>query len=366
MKSKLLTVDDSKAVRMLVKKAFRECDVEIVEATNGVEGLSVAGKEGPDLILLDVTMPVMDGVEMLTRLKGDNKTKDIPVIMLTAEGGRDNVLKIAKLGIRDYIVKPFKEKVLLEKAGRIIDLKKSSKAKTILDAIKVLLVEDKPAIVNNIQEGLGHLPWEFESAGTAYEGLEKYTDRDFDLVMMSLTLPEDAAFEIIKKMRSKKQGIPIIGMVVKTDTERQHKALQSGFDATVTKPIDLVELETRSCRVMGVDTSPRYFQFHDSYMVVKLPPQPSQARISEMQSFLNQKVADSVDSGHTKVIVDGTELVELDVNVIKFIMDVINACRDISLQCYVVGNDTLKEARQNFEETRSWKMVESIEEAEKS
>lgn len=365
MKSKLLTVDDSKAVRMLVKKAFRECDVRILEATNGVEGLSVAGKEEPDLILLDVTMPVMDGVEMLTRLKGDNNTKDIPVIMLTAEGGRDNVLKIAKLGIRDYIVKPFKEKVLLEKAGRIIDLKKSSKNKTILDNIRVLLVEDKPAIVQNIQQGLNHLPWELDAAGTAFEGLEKYTDSDYDLVLMSLTLPEEAAFQAIKQMRSKKQGIPVIGMVVKTDTERQHKALQSGFDATVTKPIDLVELETRACRVMGVDTSPRYYQFHDNHMVVKLPAQPSQARISEMQSFLNQKVADSVDSGHAKVIVDGSELEELDVNVIKLIMDVMNACRDISLHCIVVGNDKVKEARQNFEETRNWKMVDSMEEAEK-
>ena len=69
MRYKILTVDDSKTVRIIVKKAFKPYDVEIIEAANGVEGLAVAAKESPDLILLDVTMPVMDGVEMLTKLK---------------------------------------------------------------------------------------------------------------------------------------------------------------------------------------------------------------------------------------------------------------------------------------------------------
>ncbi|HKB90811.1 MAG TPA: response regulator, partial [Opitutaceae bacterium] len=123
MRYKILTVDDSKTVRIIVRKAFKTFDCEILEAGNGVEGLAVAGKETPDLILLDVTMPVMDGVEMLTKLKSDPALKGIPVIMLTAEGGRESVLKIAKIGVRDYMVKPFKEDVLVEKAGRIIDLK---------------------------------------------------------------------------------------------------------------------------------------------------------------------------------------------------------------------------------------------------
>src|SRR2546421_3300655 len=100
MRYKVLTVDDSKTVRIIVRKAFKSFDCEIIEAGNGVEGLAVAGKETPDLILLDVTMPVMDGVETLTKLKADPALKSIPVMMLTAEGGRDSVLKIAKIGVR--------------------------------------------------------------------------------------------------------------------------------------------------------------------------------------------------------------------------------------------------------------------------
>ncbi len=114
MRYKVLTVDDSKTVRIIVRKAFKPYDCDIIEAGNGVEGLAVAAKENPALILLDVTMPVMDGVEMLTKLKSDPALKGIPVIMLTAEGGREHVLKIAKIGVRDYLVKPFKEEVLIE------------------------------------------------------------------------------------------------------------------------------------------------------------------------------------------------------------------------------------------------------------
>lgn len=123
MNPKILSVDDSKAVRIIIKRAFKKHAVDVIEASNGVEGLAAAAKEKPELILLDVTMPVMDGVEMLTKLKADPGLKSIPVIMLTAEAGRENVMKIAKIGIRDYIIKPFKEEVLVDKAGRIIEIK---------------------------------------------------------------------------------------------------------------------------------------------------------------------------------------------------------------------------------------------------
>jgi two-component system cell cycle response regulator len=128
MATKILSVDDSRTIRLIVGKAFRPYDVQLCEAANGEEGLAVAAREKPDLIILDVTMPVMDGVTMLTQLKGNAELKTIPVIMLTAESGRDNVLQIAKLGVRDYLVKPFKDAQLIEKAGRIVTLQKKPAA----------------------------------------------------------------------------------------------------------------------------------------------------------------------------------------------------------------------------------------------
>ncbi len=124
MPARILSVDDSRTIRLIVAKAFRAYDVVIFEGTNGEEGLAVAAKEKPDLILLDVTMPVMDGVTMLGLLKENPELKTIPVIMLTAESGRENILQIARLGIRDYLTKPFREDQLVEKVGRVVSLQK--------------------------------------------------------------------------------------------------------------------------------------------------------------------------------------------------------------------------------------------------
>jgi DNA-binding response OmpR family regulator len=117
-----LTVDDSKTIRMIVKKAFQTYNCEIIEAENGVEGLAAAAKIKPGLIILDITMPVMNGVEMLERLKGDADLKNIPVIMLTAESGKENVMNIVKQGVKDYMVKPFKGEDLIERVRKFMPL----------------------------------------------------------------------------------------------------------------------------------------------------------------------------------------------------------------------------------------------------
>ena len=126
MNYKILTIDDSRTIRMIVKRAFQQFNCEIIEAENGMEGLALAVKENPDLIVLDITMPVMTGIEMLSKLKADSDLSKIPVIMLTAESGKDNVMHIVKMGVNDYIVKPFKGDQLIERARHILDLKLSN------------------------------------------------------------------------------------------------------------------------------------------------------------------------------------------------------------------------------------------------
>ena len=79
MSIKILTVDDSRTIRMIIQRAFRPYDSVICEAPNGAEGLVAAARERPDLIILDITMPVMDGVSMLAKLKEDAELSAIPV-----------------------------------------------------------------------------------------------------------------------------------------------------------------------------------------------------------------------------------------------------------------------------------------------
>jgi two-component system cell cycle response regulator len=117
---KLLTVDDSKTIRLILQRAFNAYQCSFVEAGNGEDGLKAAAEHNPDLIILDITMPQMDGITMLTKLRetGNNT----PVIMLTAEGGADSLQKATHLGIQDYISKPFENEAIVAKVGKILPL----------------------------------------------------------------------------------------------------------------------------------------------------------------------------------------------------------------------------------------------------
>lgn len=372
MRYKVLTVDDSKTVRIIVKKAFKTYDCEIIEASNGVEGLATAAKETPDVILLDVTMPVMDGVEMLTKLKSDPSLKAIPVIMLTAEGGRDNVLKIAKIGVRDYIVKPFKEEVLVEKVGRVIDLKPLSegpvKAKSIFDPATLLVVEDKPAIVQQIQEGLKHTPWKIHGVNTTGEAIDFCSKSQPDLVMISLSLPEDAAFTLFRLIRTnvKTKYTPIFGLVVKTETQAQQQAQQVGFTSIVTKPLDLYELEAKIAKAMNLDTSQRYFSTEGDVFLMRLPENTNQLVANEVLNYLKPKTSEAVDGGIYKAVIDLHEVKRLDMTVIKLLFQTMQICRELALQFAMVGNPQIVTECKGFEDTKSWQFFESIEDAKAS
>ena len=106
----ILLIDDEPQIRDLFSTKLRSAGLEIVEAVNGLAGLSVAKEKKPDLILLDMRMPVMDGAETIVKLKEDPQTKDIKVVFLTALSDRPEALptdvKFAKeVGAADYFKK---------------------------------------------------------------------------------------------------------------------------------------------------------------------------------------------------------------------------------------------------------------------
>lgn len=372
MRNKILTVDDSKTVRIIVRKTFKSYDCEILEAGNGVEGLALAAKAMPDLILLDVTMPVMDGVEMLTKLKADPQLKGIPVMMLTAEGGRDHVLKIAKIGVRDYIVKPFEEDVLIEKAGRIIDLKPladgPAKARSLTDPATLLVVEDKPAIIQQIQEGLKHTPWKVVGAATQGEAIDFCSKTPPDVAIVSLSLPEESAFALFRLLRTnvKTKYTPVFGLVVKTETGTLQQAQTVGFTTVITKPIDMFDLEARIAKAMNLDTSTRYFTIEDGCFMLKLPENCTPAVLAEIATYLKPKLTEAVDAGHNKAVINVQALKSLHMGVIKQLVQAMQMCKDTSVNFVLVGNNGLMTECKGFEETRNWTFHETVEEAKAS
>ena len=104
---KILIVDDEPDLVSTVEYRLQFADCQVVTASNGQEGLERAEAEKPDLILLDTNMPVMDGHEMLERLRANGSLKHIPVIMLTARCEPQDIAAASAHGVTDYVTKPF-------------------------------------------------------------------------------------------------------------------------------------------------------------------------------------------------------------------------------------------------------------------
>lgn len=121
---RILTVDDAKAVRRLAEQALRDFDCDVSEAANGFNALFAMERSLPDLILLDVNMPTMDGVEMLELLRSNPELKAIPVIMLTSPADHGVSAQIAALGVSGTLMKPFTPGDLLARIGHVLDLKR--------------------------------------------------------------------------------------------------------------------------------------------------------------------------------------------------------------------------------------------------
>ena len=112
---KILIADDKPEVLELIRVSLESEDYQIIDASDGKEALEKIRVEKPDLVLLDIVMPKMDGFEVLRNLKKASGTKEIPIILLTAKGQKIDQEKGQKLGAAGYIIKPFSPSELLRK-----------------------------------------------------------------------------------------------------------------------------------------------------------------------------------------------------------------------------------------------------------
>jgi len=112
---KILVVDDDAALLDTIRHRFKYCKWEVITAADGKEGLEKVESEKPDLIVVDIKMPVMNGHEMIRRLRGNRKLKDIPVIMCTMSNKVQDITTAASYNISGYITKPFDYTELTQK-----------------------------------------------------------------------------------------------------------------------------------------------------------------------------------------------------------------------------------------------------------
>lgn len=121
MPKKILAVDDEKHIVRLVQVNLERAGYEVVTANDGKEALQKVQEEKPDLVVLDVMMPYMDGFEVLQNLRRNPSTREIPVIMLTAKAQDADVFKGWQSGVDCYLTKPFNPMELLSFVKRIFD-----------------------------------------------------------------------------------------------------------------------------------------------------------------------------------------------------------------------------------------------------
>lgn len=123
---KLLIIEDNDEIRQYIRTLF-EKNYRILEARDGEEGVKVAHEEIPDLIISDIMMPVKDGFASSQEIRQDMKTAHIPIIMLTAKAEEEDLLKSTRIGVDDYIMKPFNPEVLKAKVENLISMREQLK-----------------------------------------------------------------------------------------------------------------------------------------------------------------------------------------------------------------------------------------------
>ena len=236
MKRKVLVIDDEADIRDIVRLYLSEEGCDVIEASNGQEGIMKAIAEKPDLIVLDIMMPGINGFEVAKHLKDDPNTKEIPIIILSVLAHDSQY----RQGILDYISKPFRQEELVgivRKTFERIDGKISNKT--------VLIVDDDPDIVDIISICLKDSNIFSEKSYNGLQALEKAKSKRIDLILLDINMPGMNGFEVIKQLKEdeKTSVIPIVvltGTYISED-DKKH-GLTLGVNKYLTKPFSADDL----------------------------------------------------------------------------------------------------------------------------
>lgn len=119
----VLIVDDSAAIRKILKRVLQQAEIptgQVLEASDGVEAIEHLKAQSVQLILSDINMPNMDGLQLLSQIKANPNWKDVPVVMITTEGSQAKVMEAVELGASGYVRKPFTAEQIKEKLAGIV------------------------------------------------------------------------------------------------------------------------------------------------------------------------------------------------------------------------------------------------------
>ncbi len=320
----VLTIDDSKTVRTVISKHLSPFSVGMLEAENGEEGVECARKDSPDLILLDYNMPVMDGYHTLVELKTDPNLKSIPVVMVTTETSKETVVKLLKLGLNDYIAKPFTREILLRKVNPILKLysgdeippekeedSRADEEAATAEAIAkpaILAVDDKPSVLELLKEYLGD-QYRLATADGGKAALTTMAKKDYDCIFLDLSMPDMSGLDVLENylQGTNNEAIEkkIIAMTLRSAHQDIRRASELGIQIFLYKPFTHADVEKAIDLAMeGREESPskklHYLTMRGKIPLLDCPPQKS-SKFRFFAEFLTTEILKEID----EVVEDG-------------------------------------------------------------
>jgi len=277
MTARILVVDDIAAnVKLLEAKLSAEY-YDVITAENGRTAIEVAQRQAPDIILLDVMMPGMDGFEVCTELKADPKTAHIPVVMVTALSDVADRVRGLESGADDFLSKPVNDIALFARVRSLVRLKMMMDELRVrqetsgqLGAIasefefadqpaKVLIVEKSRFTTQRLSEYLSEAGHGVVCADTGERALELGREQQFDLVIVGIDLGGEDGLRLCSQFRSQEETrhLPLLLLLEDMDLPRLAKGLDLGVTDYLVKPLDRGELLAR------VRTQVRRRRYHD-------------------------------------------------------------------------------------------------------
>ena len=269
MSARILVVDDNPLnLKLLAAKLAHDYYV-VSTAENGLVALEKIKTEKPDIILLDVMMPEMDGFEACARIKGDAATAHIPVVMVTALSDVADRVKGLKAGADDFLTKPINDTALMARVRSLLRFKmimdewrlRESTSNEFMNQApgesaalaahaggNVLLLEDNPLDRQMMIQTLSANSIRVTFASTVSEAIELTKTGNFDLVYASLNLKDEDALHICPLLRTNEltRQLPILLIANDTDMTRVAKGLDLGANDYLMRPLDPNELLART------------------------------------------------------------------------------------------------------------------------
>jgi two-component system cell cycle response regulator len=355
----VLTVDDSKVVRSMVNRYLQGYGCRLVEAANGVEGIEAAKQNKPDLILLDITMPVMDGRQALAELRNDPVCKGIPVIMLTAESGRDIVVEIAKLGISGYIVKPFQKETFDKEVGKVLGAPDGKAAPTgqesaPVDRSVVLVVDDSERVLEAARAALGQAMTVLV-ATSGKDALERYREKRPGVVVIDLAMPDMDGFETLTKIRELGRSA-YVALAVRGDGSMHDKARKAGYQAVLEKPFQAKELlDQVQLAADGLATPEEILRAvlgEESGCSVLNVPDPRSKVFAKVLPEIGKKLRALAEDGNDRLIVDVAKISDVSAELVNFVVRLVTEADTVGIRTAIcTANPKLVERLREIAET---------------